>query len=375
MIRSFVLASALVLSIMPSVHAYQFEDGSVEVTFKARSIAAAVTDSGNTRGPALAVMKDDTVLLGGGRAGGEIFTFNKDGKTLRKLGSFIPANRRLVDSRFAINDIAVLSESATAAKLLISYPRLGTGRSCVEIAVDELAYDRKRQRIKFVSNWYVTKPCVPISAVQHTAGRFEVIDMNSVYVTFGDLGYSLINDRAKRGDLGSIFKLSAISATKVSQGHRNPQGIVMYNKVHLLAAEHGPRGGDELNLIKRGSDYGWPFVSYGQPYGGGDYVRPEKTGTHAGYPEPLTYWVPSIAPTELVQLPQQGWGNWNGAVVLGTLREEVLVFIKLNPSMQVVEKIQVDVGHRVRDLELLSNGSMVMSTDSGQLITVSNLKP
>jgi glucose/arabinose dehydrogenase len=75
-----------------------------------------------------------------------------------------------------------------------------------------------------------------------------------------------------------------------------------------------------------------------------------------------------------VQLPKQGWGNWNGAVVLGTLREEVLVFIKLNQSLQVVEKIQVDVGHRVRDLEMLSNGSMVMSTDSGQLITVTNVK-
>jgi len=251
MIKRFVLASALALSVMPPVNAYQFEDGSVQVAFKSRSIATAVTGGGNTRGPALAVMKDDTVLLGGGRAGGEIFSFNKDGKTLRKLGSFIPANRRVVDSRFAINDIAILSESATAARLLISYPRLGTSRSCVEIAVDELAYDRKKQRIKFVANWYVTKPCVPISAVQHTAGRFEVIDKNSVYVSFGDLGYSAIDDRSKRGDLGSIFKLSAKSASRVSEGHRNPQGIVMYDKVHLLAAEHGPRGGDELNLIKQ----------------------------------------------------------------------------------------------------------------------------
>jgi len=373
-IKAFLLATVLALVVIPPVHAYEFEDGSVEVAFTTRSISAAVTGGGNTRGPALAVMKDDTVLLGGGRTGGELLSFNKDGKTLRKLGSFIPSNRRIVDSRFAINDIAVLSESSSTAKLLISYPRLGAGRSCVEIAVDELAYDRKKQKATFVSNWFVTKPCVPISAVQHTAGRFELIDKKSVYVTFGDLGYSLISDRAKRGDLGSIFKLTASSASKISEGHRNPQGIILYDKTHLLAAEHGPRGGDELNLIKKGSDYGWPFVSYGQPYGGGDYVRPEKTGTHVGYPEPLTYWVPSIAPTELIQLPKQGWGNWNGALVLGTLREEVLVFIKLNQSLQVVEKLQVDVGHRVRDLEMLSNGSMVMSTDSGQLITLSNLK-
>ena len=374
MITRSLLATALTFALMSPANAYQFADGTVEVAYKSRSIATALTQGGNARGPALAVMKDDTVFLGGGRTGGEIFTFNKDGKTLRRLGSFIPTNRRLVDSRFAINDIAVLSETAAVAKLLISYPRLGASRSCVEIAVDELAYDRKKQSIKFVSTWYVSKPCVPISAVQHTAGRFAVIDRNSVYVSFGDLGYSLIGDRSKRGDLGSIFKLTAKSATKISEGHRNPQGILIYDKVHLLAAEHGPRGGDELNLIKEGSDYGWPFVSYGQPYGGGDYVRPEKTGTHEGYPEPLTYWVPSIAPTELVQLPEQGWGSWNGAVVLATLKEESLVFIKINTTLQVVEKIQVDVGHRVRDLELLRNGSMLMTTDSGQLITVSNVK-
>jgi glucose/arabinose dehydrogenase len=373
-ITRLLLATALTFSGLLPISAYQFADGTVEVAYTSRSISAALTQGGNTRGPALAVLKNDTVLLGGGRNGGEIFTFNKDGKNLRRLGSFIPANRRTDDSRFAINDIAVLSETTATARLLISYPRLAASRSCVEIAVDELAYDRRKQSIKFVSNWYVTKPCVPISAVQHTAGRFEVIDRNSVYVTFGDLGYSLIGDRSKRGDLGSIFKLTAKSATKVSEGHRNPQGILIYDKVHLLAAEHGPRGGDELNLIKNGSDYGWPFVSYGQPYGGGDYVRPGKTGTHEGYPEPLTYWVPSIAPTELVQLPKQGWGSWNGAVVLGTLREEALVFIKLNASLQVVEQIQVDVGHRVRDLELLRNGSMLMSTDSGRLITVSNKK-
>ena len=64
--RGFVLATALVLLVAPPVSAYQFEDGSVELSFKSRAIATSVTDSGNTRGPALAVMKDDTLLLGGG---------------------------------------------------------------------------------------------------------------------------------------------------------------------------------------------------------------------------------------------------------------------------------------------------------------------
>lgn len=369
-----LLIGALVFSgALTPINAADFSNGSLSLTFSTQSISKAITEGGNTRGPALAVMKDDTILLGGGRSGGEILTWNKTKSALRSLGTFIPANRRVVDSRFAINDIAILSESATSAKLLISYPRLGSNRSCVEIAVDELAFDRKRQRVKFVANWFVAKPCVPISAVQHTAGRFAVIDKTSVYVTIGDLGYSQIDNRIKRGDLGSIFKLSAKSAVRISQGHRNPQGIALLDDKTLLAAEHGPRGGDEINVIKEGGDYGWPFVSYGEPYGSGDYVRPGITGSHAGYIEPIEYWVPSIAPTELVQLPKQGWGDWSRALVLGTLREEVLIFIKISEKFEVIESVRVEMGERIRDLEVLSNGSLIATTDSGQLITVTNL--
>jgi glucose/arabinose dehydrogenase len=357
---------------LTAINAADFSNDSLSLSFSKQSITKAITTGGNTRGPALAVMKDDTILLGGGRSGGEIFTWNKTKSALRSLGTFIPANRRIVDSRFAINDIAVLSESATSAKLLISYPRLGSTRSCVEIAVDELAYDRKKQRVKFVANWFVSKPCVPISAVQHTAGRFAVIDKKSVYVTIGDLGYSQINNRSKRGDLGSIIKLSAKSAVRISQGHRNPQGIVLLDNKTLLAAEHGPRGGDEINVIQEGGDYGWPFVTYGEPYGSGDYVRPSITGSHTGYTEPIEYWVPSIAPTELVQLPKQGWGDWGGALVLGTLREEILLFMKINENNEIIESVSVEMNERIRDLEVLSNGSLIATTDSGQLITVTN---
>ena len=372
MMKRSLLVCTLLLGVMPSSSAASLSDNSLELTFSSKSITKALTNGGNSRGPALAVMKDDTVLLGGGQSGGELLTWNQTKTGLRSLGKFIPSNRREIDSRFAINDIAILSENAGSAKLLISYPRLGKSLSCVEIAIDELAYDRKKQRVKFVSNWFVSKPCVPISAVQHTAGRFAVIDKNSVYVSIGDLGFSDIDMRNKRGDLGSIFKLSAKSAVRISQGHRNPQGMVLFDKKTLMAAEHGPRGGDELNVITEGGDYGWPFVTYGEPYGSGDYVRPAKTGSHEGYIEPIKYWVPSIAPTELVQLPVDGWGDWGKGLVLGTLREEVLVFMKLSENLEVMQSAQVDMDERIRDLEMLRNGDLLATTDSGKLITISN---
>ena len=372
MVKPTLLIAALLLSAIAPASAADFADNQISLSISSKSISKSVTEGGNNRGPALALLKDDTILLGGGRSGGEILTWNKNKTALRSLGNFIPSNRREIDSRFAINDIAVLSESPTSAKLLISYPRLSKNRTCVEIAIDEINYDRKLQRAKFVSNWFVTKPCVPISAVQHTAGRFAVIDKNTVYVTIGDLGFTEIDNRAKRGDLGSVFKLTSKSATRISQGHRNPQGILLFDQKTLLTAEHGPRGGDEINVIKEGNDYGWPFVSYGQPYGEGDYVRPAKTGTHTGYPEPIKYWAPSIAPTELVQLPAQGWASWGRALVLGTLAEKVLVFMKMNEKFEITEEVRLDMNERIRDLEVLSTGELLATTDSGKLITVSN---
>ena len=367
--RAALIASALALTLLPHASAAELEKNSIDLVVTSSSIQSSLTLGGNSRGPAIAVLEDDTVILGGGRSGGEVFIWKPTSKNLIRAGSFIASTRRMIDSRFAINDIAVLSESASSARLLISYPRLNASRSCVEIAVDELALDRNRDKARFVAQWFVSKPCVPVSAVQHTAGRFEVIDKNSVYLTVGDLGFTRIGDRKKRGDLGSVFKLTPRTAEKFSQGHRNPQGIVLYNNDTLMVSEHGPRGGDELNIVKKGNDYGWPFVSYGQPYGAGDYVKPTKTGTHEGFVKPITYWVPSIAPSELVQLPNQGWGDWNSALVLGTLREEVLVFIALNQKLEVTSTQQIDVGQRVRDLDVLSDGSLIMSTDAGNLIT------
>jgi glucose/arabinose dehydrogenase len=365
-ITKVLIATLTLLLLSPST-----ANSAVNLDIKTIDISASATNGGSQRGAALAVLDDGSLLLGGGKSGGELFTYNIESKSLKKIATLISANRRNNDSRFAINDIGILTQSSSAVKLLVSYPRLGLERNCVEVVIEQLDFNRLTQKVKRVSNWLITKPCVPISAVQHTSGRFAVIDQSSAYVTIGDLGYPQISDRKKRGDLGSIFKVSAKGAVKVSQGHRNAQGIVLFNNKDLLAAEHGPRGGDEINLIKQGADYGWPFVTYGQPYGSGDYVRPIKTGTHAGFIEPLTYWVPSIAPTELVQLPKDGWGQWSNQLLLGTLKEQAVVFIKLDQKLAVVDQQKVDVGHRIRDLEVLPTGVAVATTDSGQLLLIS----
>jgi glucose/arabinose dehydrogenase len=261
----------------------------------------------------------------------------------------------------------VLSETSTSAKLLVSYPRLGTNNKCVEVVVDQVDANLKTNKISKKKTWFVSKPCVPISAVQHAAGRMERIDANSVYLTIGDLGFTKINDVKARGDLGSVFQISESSVKKISTGHRNAQGIVLLANKALLISEHGPRGGDEINIIKPNADYGWPFVTFGKPYTSSDYVKPSKTGIHNGYEKPIKYWVPSIAPTELVQLPDN-WGKYSKQLVMGTLREESLVFMTITPAGVVTGEKRIKVGERIRDLDIDENKNIVATTDSGKIM-------
>lgn len=360
----FLLIITLLLGVNPAAANLRVDDLTLEV--KKYDISATQTQGGNTRGPALAVMKDGTVLLGGGSRGGSLYSWRENSPKLKLLGNVIPSKERISDSRFAITDIAILSQNAERARLLVSYPRLTSSR-CVEVVVYHVALDRVRSTIMKQTQWFRSKPCVPIAAVQHAAGRLEVINSNSAYLTVGDLGFAQIGDRKARGDLGSVFKISKSQVERISSGHRNQQGIVLIKSGELITSEHGPRGGDEINVIKKGVDYGWPFVTYGEPYSQGDYVIPSKTGTHEGFQEPIQVWTPSIAPTELIQLPAKGYGRYSSGLVMGTLRENSLVFMEFSNSKIVRSQI-VNVGYRVRDLDLLPDGRIVASTDEGNLL-------
>ena len=332
-----------------------------------KNVKSTQVESG--RGAALAVLNDGGLLLGGGERGDTLFLYSQN--KLVTIGKVLNQNERIRDSRFAPTDIAVLSEDANTAQLLISYPQLSQSPQCVRLVVFRYEYFKKDASLQKRERWFQGKPCVAISAVQHAAGRMQVIDSTTAYLTTGDLGFPRINRLAARGWLGGVFEIKANSIKQISKGHRNPQGIIKIgNNVYI--SEHGPRGGDELNLIKAGKDYGWPFVTYGQAYSSGDYVKPTRPGTHAGYEKPLYSWVPSVAPTELVQLPSgPQWKAQQSQIVMGTLAEQALVFIELLAPNKVGAVASFDVGHRIRDLELLPDGTMVATTDDGKLLFIS----
>ena len=332
---------------------------------------AQVQGSNGERGAAIARLADGRLLLGGGSTGFTLFLYDLTNQQQITIGRAAAASERINDSRFAITDISVLTQTAETAQLLISYPRFNSEGRCVTVVVYSYRANFGAQpSLKRGKMWFQSKPCVAISAVQHAAGRMELIDAKSAYLTIGDLGYPEIGDKTKRGALGTVMKISAKKVTQISSGHRNAQGILLIGK-DLYTSEHGPRGGDELNLIQQGIDYGWPTVTYGERYSPGDYVSPTNPESHNGFRKPLTYWVPSVAPTELIQLPAaSAWGQWSSSIVMGTLREESLIFIQMKNKRVVGQMQTVNVDERIRDMEITKDGSIIATTDSGKLLII-----
>jgi len=340
-----------------------------KITLTIESVDVKETRVEGSRGAALALLSDGRILLGGGDLGDTLFLFT-DG-ALRNLGKISLQRERFRDGRFGPTDIAVLKERIESAEVLVSYPQLNKKRSCVRLVVYRYVIDWLSEKIEKSDRWFLGKPCVPVTAVQHAAGRMEVIDSESVYLTTGDLGFSRIGDQSARGWLGGVFKIRKDSVEQISSGHRNPQGIVLSDK-NLYISEHGPRGGDELNLVRKGKDYGWPIVTFGQAYGLGDYVKPKNPGTHQGFEQPLYYWVPSVAPTELAQLPSnRNWLGLENNLVMGTLAEESLIFIEMLAPRRVGKVEKVFIGERIRDLDINPDGRVIVSTDSGLMLFIS----
>ena len=158
-----------------------------------------------------------------------------------------------------------------------------------------------------------------------------------------------------------------------SYGHRNPQGATLSPDGTLWMHEHGPQGGDEINLPRPGLNYGWPVITYGENYGGGK-MGDGITGK-AGMEQPLHYWVPSIAPSGMAFLTSERYGkDWVGNLFVGSLKFGYLNRIELSApfSGRVVRehKLLESLGERIRDVRQGPDGLLYVLTDSanGRLI-------
>ncbi len=155
-----------------------------------------------------------------------------------------------------------------------------------------------------------------------------------------------------------------------SYGHRNSQGATLHPDTgQLWEIEHGPRGGDEINLPQAGRNYGWPVITYGREYSGG----PIGEGTaKVGMEQPVHYWVPSIAPSGMTFHDGHAYPAWKGQLFVGALAAQQLVRLEVEPDGKVDKEERIAIGKRVRDVREGPDGALYLATDedAGEILRV-----
>ena len=226
---------------------------------------------------------------------------------------------------------------------------------------------------------------------QHFGGRIVFDKAGIVYLTLGDRGDK---DRAQKLDdhAGSVIRLrddgrvpadnpfvstAGALPEKWTLGNRNMQGAVLHPKTgELWTHEHGPQGGDEVNVMRSGLNYGWPVITYGVNYGLG--TRIGEGQSKPGMVQPLHVWSPSIAPSGMAFVSGAQFPQWQGDLLVGALRGQMLVRLVLSGDKVLREErlLQNRVG-RIRDVRLGPDGLVYLLTDDDQgvLLRLEPVKP
>jgi glucose/arabinose dehydrogenase len=212
---------------------------------------------------------------------------------------------------------------------------------------------------------------------QHFGGRIVFDRKGHVFLTLGERGEQAraqrLNDHAgsviRLNDDGSVPKDNPFvgrkdaKPEKFTYGNRNMQGAALHPTTgELWTHEHGPQGGDEVNVMRAGRNYGWPVITYGANYGTGTRIG---EGTQkAGIEPPLYYWVPSIAPSGMAFYEGDKFPNWRGNLLIGALADKMLVRLELNGEKVVREErmIKGAIG-RIRDVRVGPDGFVYLLTD------------
>lgn len=258
----------------------------------------------------------------------------------------------------------------------------------------------KGNEIEFSDIKVLFRPRPMKAATYHFAGRMVFLPDNTLVFGIGD-GYSYMDDAQelnshlgkiiRLNDDGSVPKDNPFVSNKnalpeiYSLGHRNPQGLYYDAERKLLFSnEHGPKGGDEINIIEPKLNYGWPEITYGIDYTGFE-ITPHKT--KPGLESPLVDWTPSIAPSSILSYQGKEFPELNGILLNTALKYRELRAVKLKKDKSLIQDksntshsgytleyqqtFLKDMNERLRDIELDAQGRILLLTDSGKLIRLS----
>ncbi len=217
----------------------------------------------------------------------------------------------------------------------------------------------------------------------HFGSRIEFDNEGYLYFTIGERDIRDVNPQDITRDGGKVYRLHDDGSIPkdnpfvntpnakpaiYSYGHRNPQGMAIHPKTgKIWTGEHGPQGGDEINEIRPGNNYGWPVICYGVNYGG----APITDKTHEdGMEQPIYYWVPSIAPCGIDFVTSDKYPEWQNSLLVSSLKFQYLEFLKLeNDRVVKREKILEDIG-RVRCVRQAPDGYVYVAVEGVGIVKI-----
>ncbi|RXJ72098.1 glucose dehydrogenase [Veronia nyctiphanis] len=268
--------------------------------------------------------------------------------------------------------LALAPDFESSGKIFVAYSEKGSFRKSGTSVISAILANNSVTDIKTV---FRMDP--KLGGGRHFGSRLLVQD-NYLFISLGDRG-----QRDRSQDLtnhqGSVIRINLDGSTPknnpflkndqakpeiYSFGHRNIQGMTLANNnLTLWTHEHGPQGGDELNITQAGKNYGWPTITYGVNYGLGTKIG---KGTHQeGMEQPVHYWVPSIAPSGMTSVKGKKFKNWQNNLLLGSLKFGLLVRLELDENRVVHEERMLDGKYgRIRDVIEGPNGDIYLLTDS-----------
>jgi glucose/arabinose dehydrogenase len=287
-----------------------------------------------------------------------------------------------VHGQGGLHDVVLHPQFEKNRLVYLAYAARGDGGVGTELARGRLA----GERLEDVQVLFRQSP--KGRAGQHFGGRIVFDRAGYLYLTLGDRGEK---ERAQRPDdhAGSVIRLHddgrvpadnpfagkpGWKPEKYTLGNRNMQGAALHPQSGVLwVHEHGPQGGDEVNIIRAGANYGWPVITYGVNYGIGTKIG---EGTRkAGMEQPIHVWVPSIAPSGMAFYTGERFPRWKGSLFVGALRGAVLVRLALDGEKVVKEErlLQNELG-RIRDVRMGPDGFLYLLTDDSDAI-LARLEP
>jgi cytochrome c2 len=282
------------------------------------------------------------------------------------IAAYVAAGHTIDSKRFRAYCVRYLSSSKT---LVVSHETFDVAQQGTRMAVSLIDIDEKELRP--IGPWHtIFKSDVAPDGPSNASGGALALDgRDKIYLTIGVYDTDLAQDA--KSTFGKVVEISIATqkARILTIGHRNPQGLAMTSSGELWSTEHGPAGGDELNLIEAGANYGWPVVTLGTEYDTYSWMDGRHVGRHTGYRLPIFAWVPTIAVSNLVQIENFN-ERWNGDLLVASLKAQSLFRLRLD-GKRVVYSEQIWMGQRIRDIARLDAGAIALWTDDAQLLFLS----